>query len=45
MQIAKLAGVELGLERPDEFNLAIRCASNDAYMELVNYISNITKTK
>ena len=43
--IAKEAGLALGLEHPDEFNLAVRCASNDAYMELVDHISNIIKKK
>jgi len=41
--IAVEAGRELGLDRPDVFHLAVKAASNDAYMELVEHISDIIK--
>ena len=41
--IIRAAATELGLDRADWLEGAMRCASNDAYMELVDYISKITK--
>jgi hypothetical protein len=44
-QIAVEAGRQLGLDQPEEFHWAVKAASNDAYMELVEHISNIIKKK
>ncbi len=43
--IAIEVGRALGLDRPEDFHSAVRAASNDAYMELVEHITSIIRKK
>jgi hypothetical protein len=44
-QIYRRVTANLQLSRPDTFPGSVKCASNDAYIELVNHISNLVKDK
>lgn len=40
-EILRQAGAALGLENPEDFVYLTKGASNDAYMQMVNYISGV----